>query len=207
MNRDYKLNKSELTRLKRQEKLYLQFLPVLKLRQEQLQREQNRLRRHVAITQKRHAKDLNMLRPYVPCFSDSSGIFIGDAVAIDEIKTENAITAGIAVKRLISISFKEIKVPYFQTPSWLLSALPVLKAYLASHLLLHLLREEERLVSRELRKASQRVNLFDMVLLKLTTEAIKNIKIALSDEQVAGVTRSKIAKKKRQRCGRQGEDL
>ena len=36
MAKKYKLNKSELTRMKREVKIYNQFLPVLKLKQEQL---------------------------------------------------------------------------------------------------------------------------------------------------------------------------
>ena len=41
-----KLNKVELTRLRRDVRTYQQFLPVLKLKQEQLQAEQLKIRRH-----------------------------------------------------------------------------------------------------------------------------------------------------------------
>ncbi len=48
-----------------------------------------------------------------------------------------------------------------------------------------------------MRTVTQRVNLFDKVLIPQTRENIKRIRIALSDAERAAVVRSKIAKKKR----------
>ena len=55
MARRFALNKTELTRLRRDEKTYAQFLPVLQLKQEQLQTEQLKLRR--GLDAKRRAYD------------------------------------------------------------------------------------------------------------------------------------------------------
>ena len=44
MAQKFSLNKTELTRLRREEKTYKQFLPVLQLKQEQLQIEQLKLK-------------------------------------------------------------------------------------------------------------------------------------------------------------------
>ena len=44
---------------------------------------------------------------------------------------------------------------------------------------------------------TQRVNLFDKVLIPRTTANIKRIRINLSDEEMAAVVRSKIAKRNR----------
>jgi V/A-type H+-transporting ATPase subunit D len=53
------------------------------------------------------------------------------------------------------------------------------------------------LLDEAVKTITQRVNLFDKVLIPRTRENIKRIRIYLSDEQMAAVVRSKIAKRKR----------
>ena len=60
------------------------------------------------------------------------------------------------------------------------------------------LEEQVRLLTKELRTTSQRVNLFEKVKIPETKANIKKIGIFLGDEQVAAVVRSKISKKKLQ---------
>lgn len=197
MSYDYKLNKSELTRLKRQEKLYEHYLPVLKVKQEQLQIEQNRIRRSIDDARRAHQEDFAALSPYVLFFGDSHEMPLVDLIQIDDIKVTNKSIAGVSINVFLSLSFKTKPVVYFHTAPWLIRSLPLIKAYLQSETRLRFLTEENRLIERELRKASQKVNLFDKVLIPQTQEAIKRIKISLGDEQVAMVTRGKIAKAKK----------
>lgn len=58
--------------------------------------------------------------------------------------------------------------------------------------------EQVRLLARELRVTTQRVNLFEKVKIPETKANIKRITVYLGDEQVAAVVRSKISKKKLQ---------
>ena len=58
--------------------------------------------------------------------------------------------------------------------------------------------EQVRLLSKELRVTTQRVNLFEKVKIPETKANIKKISVYLGDEQVAAVVRSKISKKKLQ---------
>ena len=60
------------------------------------------------------------------------------------------------------------------------------------------LDEQVRLLSKELRTTTQRVNLFEKVKIPETKANIKKITVYLGDEQVAAVVRSKISKKKLQ---------
>lgn len=197
MSREYKLNKSELTRLKREEKLYLQYLPVLKLKQEQLQIEQNRIRKSLDEARLQKQEALLKLAPFISFFAGKEDISLHDVVVADGIKTLTKSTAGVTIKVFESLSFKEIDVPYFQTAPWLVRSLPLVKAYLQSEAHLRFLTEEDRIIRRELRKSVQKVNLFDKVLIPNTKLAIRRIKISLGDEHVAMVTRGKIAKAKR----------
>ena len=68
------------------------------------------------------------------------------------------------------------------------------------------LRVEAQVAARRLeileeavRKITQRVNLFDKVLIPKTRDNIRRIQIVLSDAEKAAVVNAKIAKRKRQR--------
>ena len=58
------------------------------------------------------------------------------------------------------------------------------------------LDEQVRLLSKELRTTSQRVNLFEKVKIPEAKANIKKISVYLGDQQVSEVVRSKISKKK-----------
>ena len=55
--------------------------------------------------------------------------------------------------------------------------------------------EQVRLLMRELRTTTQRVNLFEKVKIPETKANIKAISVYLGDQQVAAVVRGKISKK------------
>jgi V/A-type H+-transporting ATPase subunit D len=59
--------------------------------------------------------------------------------------------------------------------------------------------EERRLVllDHAVRRITQRVNLFDKVLIPRTRENLRRIRIYLADAERSGVVRAKIAKRKR----------
>ena len=59
-----------------------------------------------------------------------------------------------------------------------------------------ILHEQEALLQQELRKVTQRVNLFEKVMIPNAKNNIKLIRIALAEEQTSAVCRSKIAKSK-----------
>jgi V/A-type H+-transporting ATPase subunit D len=58
------------------------------------------------------------------------------------------------------------------------------------------LDEQVRLLEKELRATSQRVNLFEKVKIPETQENIRKISVYLADQQVSAVVRSKISKRK-----------
>lgn len=196
MTLSYKLNKSELNRIKRQEKLYSQFLPVIKLKQEQLQVEQNRIAKAIVLAENQKAQAWQKLHPYIKLFPDIKGEKINNLLRIEKINTVPKSIAGVSIKTLSSIDFLEQELRFFAMAPWKIKALPFLKTFLHAEAHLYFLHEEERIIRQELRKATKKVNLFEQVLIPESKTAIKRIKVALGDEQVASVSRGKIAKKK-----------
>ena len=98
MARKYKLNKVELTRMRREMKTYQQFLPVLKLKQEQLQAEQLKIRRELdarraevaagwgdKYTERVHKKGKLTARERVELLKDAGTILWNGPVGVFEI--------------------------------------------------------------------------------------------------------------------------
>jgi V/A-type H+-transporting ATPase subunit D len=71
-----------------------------------------------------------------------------------------------------------------------------LREYARLDALIVTLAEQIRLLEKELRTTSQRVNLFEKVKIPEAKENIRVIGIYLGDQQTAAVVRGKIAKKK-----------
>ena len=61
---------------------------------------------------------------------------------------------------------------------------------------MHVLERQRDLLGEELRLTSQRVNLFEKVMIPRTLDNIRVIRIALGDAQTAAVARAKLAKSK-----------
>ena len=196
MSIDYKLNKSELTRIKRQQKLYLQYLPLIKLKQEQLQLEENRIKKNIETINHEYEKELLNLKPYLPFFSDSYHASIEDFIAIEDIKTSEKIIAGIKIKTFIKIIFTEKEIAYFGMQQWLIGSVDLVKNFITLSHHLSYLKEEQKIIKRELKKAIQKVNLFEMMLIPDSKKAIKHIQIILGDEEIASVASAKMVKNK-----------
>lgn len=194
--RKFSLNKTELTRLRREERTYQQFLPVLQLKQEQLQTEQLKLKRQLAGREEELVRARREVERYVPLLAEPLLVPLVDLVKVERIKLGEKSVAGVRVPVLEDVVFRKGDYSRFGTPMWVTAVLPDLRTLVKQSTELKILKRQEELVTRELRKATQKVNLFEKVLIPETKEGIRRIKIALGDEQVAAVGRGKIAKGK-----------
>ena len=109
MAKKFKLNKSELTRLKREEKIYSQFLPVLKLKQEQLQMEQLRIKRERENIENKIEKILINYKSLISLLPDFMTINIVDTIKIKKLIVGKKSIAGVKVPVLNNIIFNDIK--------------------------------------------------------------------------------------------------
>ena len=196
MGEKVKLNKSELTRLKREEKTYNQFLPVLKLKQEQLQIEQIKAKRNLREALVALQAVEGTVSTYLPLLCESLTFDLNRLLKPSEIITDSRSVAGVMVKVFKSIEFSSFKPDFFGNPMWVGLGLKKMKGVVEAKIRHRIIEIQYEAISKELRKATQKVNLFEKVLIPETVSAIKRIKIALGDEQVAQVVRGKIAKMK-----------
>ena len=84
----------------------------------------------------------------------------------------------------------------YETPLWVDLAANHMEKAMELDLEAEVLKEQVRLLQKELLTTSQRVNLFEKVKIPETLENIKKISIYMADQQVSAVVRSKISKKK-----------
>lgn len=196
MARKFALNKTELTRLRREEKTYKQFLPVLQLKQEQLQIEQLKLKRELKKREGDYAVAKDSVAGVIPLLAERLPVPVTELARARDVHLGEKSVAGVTVPTLEKVTFDDRDFSRFGTPPWVSLSLPALRALVRLHTELTVLKKQFELVNKELRRATQKVNLFEKVLIPETKEGIKRIKIALGDEQVAAVGRGKIAKGK-----------
>ena len=104
--------------------------------------------------------------------------------------------AGVVIPIFNGVDFKVTIPDFFTTPAWLDEGIRSLQGLIALRLERRVLEKQYELLSAELRSTSQRVNLFEKVKIPETKENIRTINIFLSDQQISGVARSKLAKGK-----------
>jgi V/A-type H+-transporting ATPase subunit D len=112
------------------------------------------------------------------------------------IETENIVGTHLPILNGVEINVKPFSV--LATPHWVDNVVDTLKEMLELQIFAKVNQRRLQLLDKAVRTITQRVNLFEKVLIPQAESNIKRIKVYLSDEQMAAVVRSKIAKRKRQ---------
>jgi len=189
------LNKSELHKQNSKLKTYKKFLPSLELKRKQIIAERNKA---IAVVEassieveklyERLAEEYKALS--VTNFKLDNFVEIKDVI----ISEENLVGVHLPKISNYSVSMK----PYgkLTAPIWVSSLFKELEklAFLSIGLIVNKKRLE--ILEKALQKTTQRVNLFDKVLIPEAVGNIRKIKIYLSDFERAAVVQAKIAKSK-----------
>ncbi|WP_417594220.1 V-type ATP synthase subunit D [Oceanospirillum sp.] len=194
------LNKSTLNKEGRKVKAYRKFVPALDLKRKQLLAERASSRK--AMTEVEHK--LETLRcqvreqlPMLPTYKGS----VDQLVEIKDFSLRQVNLVGIRLPELDSVSLQVRPYSSLATEHWLDPLVSLLKQNVELQLRQQILNKRMELLEAGLRKTTQRLNLFDKVLIPQAEKNIRKIRIALSDSERAGVVTSKIAKNKRLKAG------
>ena len=190
------LNKSSLARESKNLRTYEGFLPSLDLKRQQLMAERAKaarvlaeIRREIGAFRERVGRDLPML---ANLDVDLSGLATITGV---QLGTENLV--GTRLPRLEEIKFDVRPYALLAKPHWVDNVVDMLRGMLEMRVRLRVQERRLSYLDAAIKTITQRVNLFDKVLIPRARSNIKRIKIYLSDEEMSAVVRSKIAKKKR----------
>jgi len=195
-----RLTKNELKKQKDAIKRYQQYLPTLLLKKQQLQSEILKLHQQMEALKKEKAFLKATIYKWVDVFAEETDI--KDLVVLDQIKTEEGYIAGIDIPVFKEITFKEKEYDLYKTPLWVDYGIEAIKSTMEVNAKMEVLKRQDKQIRDELRVTTQRVNLFEKVMIPRTKENIKKIQIYLGDVQTAAVVTGKIAKDKIIKAGR-----
>ena len=190
-----KLTKNELKVQKDNLKMYRRYLPTLTLKKQQLQAEIRSIEaKAVAVRNKRIELEKGF-SDWIAVFSEN-GAFPSGLITVKNIRKGRGNIAGVDIPTFDGADFSRGDYDLYLTPLWVDIAADHMEKAIMLDLEAEVLDEQVRLLSRELRATSQRVNLFEKVKIPETEENIKKISVYLADQQVSAVVRSKISKRK-----------
>jgi len=113
-----------------------------------------------------------------------------------KIITATKNVAGVDVPVFERVDFEPVEYDLFLTPLWVDAGLEILKDLVSLREEIKVIEQGISILRHELRITTQRVNLFEKVKIPGAKEAIRSIKIYISDQMANAVGRSKIAKNK-----------
>ncbi|MBN1231843.1 MAG: V-type ATP synthase subunit D [Candidatus Coatesbacteria bacterium] len=189
------------TELKKQKDLlrrYNKFLPTLKLKKQQLQATIRELEEKIdgeRVLLDKLKKEI-LIWAGILIVEKTALIPVKQFIEVEKLDIHNENIAGIDIPVLDRIIWKTNTFPLLLVKPYTIPASEQLKDYLTRKINVSILKKQEELLNRELRKTTQRVNLFEKVRIPECQENIRVIKIYLGDMEVAAVCRAKIAKLK-----------
>lgn len=195
-----KLTKNEQKKQKDALKQFSRYLPTLQLKKQQLQVVIRQCEAEILELREEQKRAIAGIDNWIAVYGGNSELppsrSIGNLIKIKEIKVDKGNIAGVVVPVFNALIFEDISYDLREYPLWVDRALVALRDIAKYDALISTLEERIRLLEKELRVTSQRVNLFEKVKIPETKENIRVIGIYLQDQQTSAVVRGKIAKKK-----------
>ncbi|MCK5451120.1 MAG: V-type ATP synthase subunit D [Candidatus Omnitrophica bacterium] len=189
-----RLTKNELKKQKDELKRYNQFLPTLLLKKQQLQGELYKLHKGIEKIKQEKAYVKATVYKWADVFTEKTDL--EDLVHLKKLEISRGNVAGIDIPVFENAVFEEKEYDLISTPLWVDYGIGKTKDVIEMNAKTEVLWEQEKLLSEELRVTTQRVNLFEKVMIPRAKENIRKIRICLGDIQTAAVVTGKIAKEK-----------
>jgi V/A-type H+-transporting ATPase subunit D len=189
------LNKSSLKKQRDQLKTYKKFLPSLDLKRQQLMIEWRSSQRELA----RLDRELNEVGQRMPELMDllgSSDVPLTGLFRVTGVEIKEINVVGVRVPELGAVTFDVAEYSVLAKPFWVDHLVDAGKSLAELRLRREVQQQRTHVLADALRKVTQRVNLFEKVLIPQAKDNIRKINIFLADSQRVAVVRSKIAKAK-----------
>ncbi|WP_170380336.1 V-type ATP synthase subunit D [Ruegeria profundi] len=189
------LNKSSLAREQTQLKSYERFLPSLDLKRQQLMAERAKAREDVKRLEDEVSDLAQQVGAKLPMLAQK-GIDLDGLVELKDYKVKEVNVVGVKMPALDRIEVSVRPYSRLAKPHWVDAAAQLLHDMIEARLRVKVAEERVKIFDKAVATITQRVNLFEKVLIPRAKANIKKIRIYLSDEQMQAVVRSKISKRK-----------
>lgn len=191
-------NKSFLQKTREQLKLYQKLLPSLDLKRRQLTFELVRAQKSLEELRTAKEKLAATIGTQFPMLARTR-IDLSNLVRITSLKTGEENVVGIRLPVVHEVVCEIVDYSMFVKPQWVDMLVIKLKDMALVHFRLKAAEERVRLLAQGVKHITQRVNLFDKVLIPEAKETMFRIQIFLGDAERSAVVRAKIAKQKHQK--------
>lgn len=200
------LSKGGLQKQREDLKLYQRMLPSLDLKRMQLMGELKRARLQLQEAQE-EVKRLNQrIAEQLPMLANRA-IDVSGLVKIGSIEIIEENLVGVKLPALKEVKCEVVDYSMLAKPHWVDTMVEQLKEMVEQKTRVRVAAERVHLLEQAVRKVTQRVNLFDKILIPTAKANIKKIQIYLADAERAIVVNSKITKniRRKQRAALRGE--
>jgi V/A-type H+-transporting ATPase subunit D len=191
------LSKSQLSKEKENLASFGRYLPALDLKRQQLMGERQRARRAIAEIDAEVARVIDAAGEAIPMLADRR-VALDGLVRLGAVRMGTQNVAGVRLPRVDEVEV--IRAPYgpMTRPHWVDAAADRLAAAVRLRIEAQVARKRLELLEAAVRRITQRVNLFEKVLIPQTRENIRKINVYLGDAERTAVVGAKIAKKQRE---------
>ncbi|MDD2761389.1 MAG: V-type ATP synthase subunit D [Methylomonas sp.] len=190
------LNKASLQKESRKLKRYRQYLPSLELKRQKLVVERAKGWSQFEKTHQRIEQCQQIVAESLPMIANRD-IDLSHLLSIGTVEMDKENIVGINLPVLKQVEL--IKKPYspYLKPHWADAVVTHLSLMLELQIRHRVEQQRLQLLNAAVKKVTQKVNLFDKVLIPTTQRNIQKIRIYLSDAERAGVVRAKMTKQLR----------
>ncbi len=190
------LSKAALHKEDAQLKRFKQYLPSLDLKRQQLVVERTKAMAQLSNTQDQIDRCYALVKEQLPMLSNEH-IDLSGLVTIKQIDISDENVVGVRLPYVQQIKIYSQAYSLLSKPHWVDLLVVQLKEMLELKVKLEVDQKRVEILQQAVKKVTQRVNLFDKVLIPRAIQNIRKIRIFLSDTERAAVVRAKITKKKR----------
>lgn len=191
-----KLTKNELRVQQIKFQQLTRYLPTLQLKKAMLQQEVNLVAQQLEEAKAFFDEKKSLSFRTAELLKEEGMKSFFDSLKIEKVNIEFENIAGLDVPLFVDVEFASVSYFGANVPLWWDFALVELKELIKEKEKVSILNKKKKLLEKELRDVSIRVNLFEKVLIPRTLANIKKIKIFLGDLQLSAVAQAKVAKSK-----------
>ena len=189
------LNKNVLNREKQQLQNLQHYLPALALKREQLMVQKKRTQQACAQLETTISELQIEVGEKLPMLERSLASLRG-LLVVRGVRIERENLLGLTLPVFSGVDMETAAYDYLNTPHWVETYLDVLRRAIEARLALRVQLERRQMIEAALKTTTQRVNLFEKVLIPQTRANIRTIRLFLDDQERAAVVRAKLAKGK-----------
>lgn len=198
------LNKSSLKSQRDKLKTFERFLPSLDLKRQQLMVESKRAQGVLVSTRLAIEETIESIEGLLGLLGGTA-MEMPDYVRVKNVSTGEENIVGVRLPVLEEVEFEVEEYSTLAKPFWVDTLVDYLQEVGRLRIQEQVDAHRVSLLDEAVRKITQRVNLFEKVLIPNARENIHRIQIFLADAERAGVVRSKLVKAKRQRSAHAAE--